>query len=98
MAPICVHWLEVEALHEPPGTSKEHPNFRALRHSMLDIGCFPLVQGFNGRKVSENSLPGERGKRAAAMTAVTNFKFDWLRPASRIFSAPHHDQGRKAEH
>ncbi|PYI87297.1 MAG: hypothetical protein DME26_06545 [Verrucomicrobia bacterium] len=22
MAPMCVHWLEVEALHEPPGTSE----------------------------------------------------------------------------
>src|SRR5438552_17687383 len=39
MAPMCVHWLEVEALHEPPGTSKEPPNFRALRHSMSDVGC-----------------------------------------------------------
>ena len=46
----------------------QHPTPNIQRTSELsifsafDAACFPLVQGFNGRKVSENSLPEGEGR------------------------------------
>src|SRR5437870_673346 len=54
----------LEAPHEPPGTSNIQRTSKLSISSAFDVGCWmldvrccPLVQGFNGRKVSENSLP-----------------------------------------
>ena len=55
-------------------TSKEHLNFRSLRHSMLDVGCwmFDVAHWFRGsmgekfRKIlSPRERAGVRGKRRA---------------------------------
>src|SRR2546426_7999596 len=51
--------------HEPGGTSNiEHPTSNiewqhfGVRCSMLDVRCFPSVQGFNARNILGKSLPG----------------------------------------